>query len=137
MKKIISSLMVFALCGCSGLNQPTTQQRVVTAAKLAAYVGTSEYLAKRPGAKDDFLSASGQLHALATQTNIDLINILAIVNELPIKELKSEQAKIIITAGELLIIQYGQSLPVDQLRNLKPVAQAIADGIDLGAAGTQ
>lgn len=140
MKKIKSMILVIGLLaatllsGCSGLKQPTTQQRIVFAAKTAAYVGTAEYLTQKPKDKPAFISASMQLHALATQTNIDLVNILAIVNQLPIKELKSEQARIVVTAGTLLLIQYGETLPVDRLKDLQPVAAAIGDGIDLAAA---
>jgi hypothetical protein len=122
--------------GCSSLSKPTTQQRVVTAAKLAAYVGSSEYLLKVPASKPKFVAASSQLRALAAQTNIDLVSILAIVNTLPVKELKSPQAQIIITAGTLLLSDYAGSLPLDKLNDLKPVAIAMADGIDLATAGS-
>ena len=123
--------LLFSCAGCKTTNQ-TTQQRVITAAKLAAYVGTAEYVLQHPDSKPKFVLAANQLTVIAAQDHVDLVALLAIVNQLPVKELKSDQARIIITVSTLLLSDYAGSLPVDKLDNLKPVAKAIADGINLG-----
>jgi len=63
---------------------------------------------------------------------VDLATLLAIVNQLPVKELKSSTAKIIITSATILLEDYAGSLPADRLAELRPLVSAIRQGLDLG-----
>lgn len=135
MKKIPILFLSVALLlspGCASLNNPTTAQRVQSAAKIAAYVGTTEYVRAHPETKPAFVIARDELRVLATAEALDFATLLAVINKLPVKEIKNERATMVITVAGLLLSDYAGSLPVDRLATLQPVAAAIASGIDLG-----
>jgi len=48
-----------------------------------------------------------------------------------VKELKSDRARIYVTAATLLISDYAGTVPLEQIAELKPVATAIREGIEL------
>jgi len=114
-----------SLLGCKTTN---SQQSTI---KLAAYVGTSEALLQHPEWKPKFEIAASDLYTLESSTNIDAASILAIASRLPVKELKSDRARIYVTAATLLISDYAGTVPLEQIAELKPVATAIREGIEL------
>ena len=133
--KIICSLGLLLLVssvGCKTAAPADTLQRIQTACKAAAYIGTAEYLETHPDAKNQFTAVATELEILAAQDTIDYVTILAVVNHLPIKELKSGNARIAITAATILLSDYAGSLPVGTAGTLKPVAASLAAGIRLG-----
>ena len=117
------------ITGCA--TSPQTQQRAQTAAKLAAYVGGSEYLRAHPETRPAFVLARDQLKAIEQAETVDLTTLLAIVNQLPVKELKSDRAQMLVTAATIILADYAGALPLEKLNDLKPVAQAIREGLDL------
>lgn len=120
--------------GCSTLNQ-TDSQRVASAAKVAAYVGTSTALRNHPEWLPNFINARNDLKVLETADSLDIAQILAIINRLPVKELKSDTAAIVITSATILISEYGVSeIPLEKLKQLQPIVTAIRQGIDLELA---
>lgn len=123
------------LSGCASLNDglsSSNAQRIQTSVKLAAYLGTSAYLTKNPQTRPAFVIARDELVALSTADNIDAVTLLAIVNRLPIKELNGDQSKIIITAATIILSDFAGQLQLDQLKQLQPIAAAMAEGITLG-----
>lgn len=126
---VLGCLGIFS-SGCS--TTPDTAQRVQSAAKVAAYVGTSTYLAEHPYALHGFLAARDSLLTLEQAEQIDFATLLAIVQRLPIKELKSETAVIVITSATILLSDYGGAIPVERLEELRPLVAAIRAGIELG-----
>jgi hypothetical protein len=123
-----------ALCLCvsvaifTGCKTTNSQQSTI---KLAAYVGTSEALLQHPEWKPKFEIAASDLYTLESSTNIDAASILAIASRLPVKELKSDRARIYVTAATLLISDYAGTVPLEQIAELKPVATAIREGVEL------
>jgi len=148
MKRILSALLSVTLLttpvamlsltsGCSSLNDGlsgSNARRIQTSVKLAAYLGTSSYLQSHPETRTAFIIAANELRSLAIADNIDAVNLLAIVNRLPIKELESDQSKIIITAATIILSDFAGELQLDQLKQLQPIAAAMAEGIELGLA---
>jgi len=146
MRKILSALLSVTLLttpvlvlplltGCASLGDGlsgSNAQRINTSVKLAAYLGTQAYLTKNPQTRPAFVLASGELRALAVADNIDAVSLLAIVNRLPVKQLESPQSKVIVTAATIILSDFAGELQLDQLKQLQPVALAMADGIDLG-----
>lgn len=127
------TIPVTTLTGCailSGENQ-TQLQRVITGTKVASYVATTEYLRANPTKADRFAQVAQSLWVLETSETLDAATLLAVVNQLPIKELKSDRAQMIVTAATLVLSDYAGSIPVDQLANLKPIAKAMREGIEL------
>jgi hypothetical protein len=112
---------------------PQTQSRIKTSATLAAYVGTVETLRQHPEYRVGFDLASKELKALETG-NVDAIALMEIVNRLPVKELKSSRAQMIITAATIILSDELGATPIEKLNDLKPVVAAIREGIERGLA---
>jgi hypothetical protein len=136
MKNIFAFVLVLVLVLGPGCATTSETQQLATATKMAAYIGTSEYLLAHPEARPKFEAAERELFALESAETIDAITILAIAQRLPVKELKSERAAIYVTAATVLLSDYGATVPVDQLDNLKPIVRAMREGVALGLGGT-
>ncbi len=124
------ALSLALLPGCSSM-QPSTQKRVETATKLAAYIGTTEYLRVHPEQRPGFELAVEALSQIETAPTVDLTALLAVVNRLPVKELKSDRSQMFITSAAILLTDYGEALPLERLNELRPVAVSIREGIQL------
>jgi hypothetical protein len=135
MKQIIATFLVTLLCvgltACKTTPE-STLARIKTTCKLAAYVGTAEYLKEHPASRPQFEQASAALKILENAETIDFATLLAIVQRLPIDQLGNADTKIIITAATIILSDWGGSLSLDQLDNIRPVAGAIRQGIELG-----
>ena len=127
---LLCGALALGTSGCATVS-PTTKARVETAAKAAAYLGSSEYLRSHPETRPAFELARNQLAALETAETVDLVTLLSIVRQLPVKELKTERATMIVTAATILLSDYAGSLPVEKLNELKPLAGSIRQGLDL------
>jgi hypothetical protein len=126
----IGSLVMFILLGCASMSQ-SQKSRLQTAATLAAYVGTVETLRAHPEYRIGFETAVIELKALE-EGKIDTIKLMEIVNRLPVKELKSERATMIIGVATILLQDQLGTTPIEKLDDLKPVVAAIRAGIERG-----
>lgn len=148
LKKSLSGLLLLAvavitpLTGCvSGRVEP----RVISATKVAAYVGTSEYLRQvkeknpdqLPGVLAKFDEAVAQLQAFEATENVDAATLVAIAQQFPIKELQSEQAAIYVTAATIVLEDFAEQIAIEKIAELKPVAAAMRQGIQLAKARFQ
>ncbi len=126
-------LIAAALCftGCQTAGNRDTAARVQTAAKLAAYVGTTEYLRARPETRPGFVLAVEALKQIETAETVDLPTLLAVVNKLPVKNLHSDRAQMIVTTATILLSDFAGALPLEKLNELKPVATSIREGVEL------
>lgn len=133
--KLSVGLVTIGLVGLTGCavfkENPQLAQRVQTAAKLAAYVGGSEYLRAHPETRPAFEIARAELARLETADAIDLATLFDIINRLPVKNLQSDRAQMLVAAGTILLSDYAGALPVDRLKELQPMAKAIREGLDL------
>jgi hypothetical protein len=129
-KAILISAGLLQLTACANMSA-TDQQRAISAAKIAAYLGTSEYLLQKPQDRPAFVLARDQLKVIENSETVDLATLLAIIQKLPVKELKSSHAQIIVTTATIVISDYAGSLPADRLNELKPLAAALRQGLDL------
>ena len=127
-------LPVVLLLGCSTLNSPTTEKRIATSCKAAAYLGSAEYLRVHPESRPKFVAARDALNVLELSEQVDWVTLLAIVQSLPVKEIHSERATLIITAATILLSDYAGSLPLERQGELKVFAAALRQGIDLALA---
>lgn len=128
---VVATGLLFA--GCA--NVPANQ-RIATLSKVAAYDGTYLYLKDHPAARPAFLQAVSELEALEAEPVINVTTLLGIVGRLPVKELHSEAATLIIGSTTLVLSDYVTDLPVEQLENIRPIIKAIKDGIKLGLGPT-
>lgn len=133
MKKLISiALAASLMVGCSTMS-PDTSQRMQTAAKVAAYVGGAAYLKDHDDKKtrDAFVLVKTELLTLSQAETLDWVTLLAAINRLPIKQLENKEAKIIVTAATITLSDYAGQLPLDRLKELQPLAGALAEGLTL------
>lgn len=136
--KISAALFIasfaFLLAGCSTVgDHKVTVQDFAPGIKAAAFGGTYYALKEHPEWRPGFETAADELKTIYTSDKIDFATIMTIVQRLPVKELQSDNAKLAITAGTILLSGYGnQIIELDRLENIKPVAQAIEEGIRLG-----
>jgi hypothetical protein len=119
--------------GCASIGRNSS---LVTSVKVAAYTGTAVGLADHPEWRRGFEEAHADLALIEQAEVIDFVFVLAVVQRLPVKELKSDKAAILITAATILLSDYGGSLPLDRLEELRPVVKAMREGIGLGLGVT-
>lgn len=132
MKKLLTTVFSIAFVGCASLTMSDVN-RIAAGAKEAATSGTREVLLSHPEWKPQFQLAADQLHTLATSPDITVQSILAIAKQLPVKELKSQDARIAFEAATFTIsIINVPPVPAEAAGKLQPIAQAIADGINAG-----
>jgi len=131
MKKLLSSLIligVLALSGCA--TSPVS--RATTGAKLAAYIGTTEYQRAHPETRPAFVIAAEELRDIEQAETIDFVTVLAIVQRLPVDRLRSPRAQLIITATSIILADVGGQVPLDHVESLRPVVKALREGVELG-----
>jgi hypothetical protein len=129
---LILALLAFTGCVSSGEPRPTNEARVASVVKVAAFVGTTEYLRDHPERRDKFELARDELRLLAADPALDMAKILAIAQRLPVKEMRDERVVLYVGAATLVLEEFGQGAwDLDRVQYLRPVALAMADGIDL------
>lgn len=139
MRNLLAVPVLFALLliptGCA--TTPENVTRVASASKIAAYVGTAAALQQKPAWRPGFVTAVAELKALEASETIDFVTLLAIVNRLPIKELKSPEAVLIISGATLVLQEYGgQLVDIGQIEKIRPIVTAIRQGVELGLGPT-
>jgi uncharacterized protein YceK len=131
----IVALCLIVVALFTGCQSTPTSRDYSPAIKTAAYVGTFYALKEHPEWRPSFELAAVELNTLASADQIDIATIMAIVTRLPVDQLQSDEAVVIITSATLLLAEYGgggRPIPLEQLQSLKPVAVALRDGINLG-----
>lgn len=131
-KLLVQTLSLVLFIGCSTLTTSDIT-RIATVSQQAASIGTREVLISHPEWKASFALAATQLQVLATSPTIGVQDIMKIVQQLPVKELKSQEARLSFEGATLLISAINvPELPADRVAQLQPIAKAIADGIVQG-----
>lgn len=131
---IIGTLAMAALLftGCATTNQKPTVDDFTPAIKTAAFTGSFLVLEEHPDWRPYFVEAANELRIIEKAEVIDFATILAIVLRLPVAELKSDDARLAITGATILLTGYqGRLIELDKLENVRPVARALREGIDL------
>ncbi len=131
----LCALALTAFTGCKTVNgtQVADIDRIARVTKEAATIGTQEVLKRRPEWMVDFRLAHDQLAALEKADSISVADILKIIDWLPIKELKSDNARLAVTGARLLIS--GIDLPevsADKLAQIRPIVTALREGLEAG-----
>lgn len=122
--------LLFTGCATTGGN--VTPQDLTPAIKTAALVGTTLVLKDHPEWRGYFVSAAGELAILEQAEKIDFAIILAIFYRLPVKELQSDEAKLAVAGATILLSGYGGKIvELDKLENVRPLAKALREGIEL------
>ncbi len=131
MKKILPLLPILvALFGCSTLSKDP-YPLMVKAIQVAVSTGSSIALAERPEWLPQFTQARDSLGALLTNGKLDGADLLRILQSLPVKELRSETARVVIANAVLLLDDYiTEYTNIENVAALPIVGKAIFDGLD-------
>lgn len=129
---VVAIGMVFTGCATVGNGNVSTVDKMIPIAKTAAYVGTFYAMKEHPEWRPSFETAVAELKFLEAQEKIEFVTLISIVNRLPIKELQSDEAALIVGTATILLSEYGgMAVPLEQVKDLHPVVTAIRDGIEL------
>ena len=140
MKKLLTICAVTGLfvAGCTTTPEGKTVPdvpRIAAITREAATIGTQETLIRRPEVKDKFIMVVAQLAVLETQGDITVESLLAIVSQLPVNELKSDNARLAISGARLVVAAAGWSdVTIVRAEQLRPVVTALREGLIAGGA---
>lgn len=139
MKKILAICIVvpllasFSACTTvNGVSEPDVA-RIALVAQEAATIGTEEALLLHPEWMPFFQIAQAELRTLATAPTISASDILGIIGRMPVKELKSQAARVSIDGARLLIAATGFSeINAERVAQLRPIVVALYVGMEAG-----
>lgn len=137
MKKLVACAAICLLSlGCSTTGgSKTQQQRIESGVYVASAIGTSIALQEHPEWRPGFELALNDLKILETQP-ADMVTLMAIITRLPVKELRSSQATLIIEGAIILLSdQFGTTEVAgvdDKVKDIRPYIIAIRRGIERG-----
>ena len=140
MKKLMTLCAVTGLlvAGCTTTPEGKTipdVPRIAAITREAATIGTTEALIRNPAWKEKFILVVAQLGVLETQGDITVEKLLYIVSQLPVNELKSDDARLAISAARLVVAGAGwSSVTIIRDEQLKPVVTALREGLVAGGA---
>lgn len=138
MNKTITSILLcltlavssLTLTGCK--TTPPNQARVEQQIQILAQTAGTIILIEKPELRSGFSNAVETLNIIANGTNeVSMIEVLAVVQRLDIKELRSEKAILYIGTGLLLLTQYDvpTSIPLEQSNNVRGIARSLSKGL--------
>lgn len=100
-----------------------------------AEAGTIYALAENPKLRADIVRVRDEIAARSAQLEggpITFDELLARLNTLPVKELKSSEAVLAIAATRITLRRAGRNVELGNLPNLKPVADGLVLGMTAG-----
>jgi ABC-type Fe3+-hydroxamate transport system substrate-binding protein len=124
------AITALLLTGCATSNKLTLQD-FTPAIKTTAMVGTTVCLNEHPEWRAGFNEALADLKILESAPTIDFDAIFKIVNRLPIKELKSQNAQLAISGATILLSEYSSKIDLSKLENVRPLVTALVQGLEL------
>ncbi len=131
---VASALLACALNGCALFSaSSTTEQKIADVRNLsyaAASIGTQEALLQNPAWRAQFETAELNLDQLITSKAVTGALLRTIIASLPVKELKSAQARIAIDNATFLFdATVGDRLNIESAPYLQAAAIGIRDGM--------
>lgn len=126
MKSLPLLVLIGALAGCQTANFENSGPAIKTAVGIGTAIAISEHPEWRP----QFEMAAAELYLIEQQEKIDFGTVLIVVQRLPVKELRSDTARIVFTSAGILLSQYGG--PEIDVTKVKIVVTALREGIELG-----
>lgn len=124
----LGSLLFTAGCASTG----KTPVDYAPAVKQAAQEGTILALSEHPEWREHFLTAADELNIIALAPTINFQTVIDIVNRLPVKELKSKDAKLAISGARIVLAFVQVEVPLDKVEKYRPIVVALRDGLQNG-----
>jgi hypothetical protein len=134
MKKVIAilsiSCVLMFVTGCASVGKQPADY--APAVKQAALDGTILAIGEHPEWREHFLTAADELNVLANAPVINFQTVIDIANRLPVKELKSKDAKLAISGARIVLAFVQVEVPLDKVEKYRPIVVALRDGIQEG-----
>lgn len=146
----LASAAVIVGCGCKSVTTVTQNSdgtyvtnvvksldtaKVAAGSKQAAEDATINLLAQHPEWLPYFKTAQSDLNILANSPNPSFNDLLKIVQQLPVKQLKGQNAQLAFEAGTFVLSTVDiPATPVDAAADINTIARALADGVAAGIA---
>lgn len=134
-------LPILALALCASCSTPPSastqavQARVAGHIRLVTYVGAALDMELNPENRAYYAISRESLAAGLRDPEFDQEKLLALLQDLPVKELKGSTGAIIINAGIILWqVDGGDLIELDQSQWIRSVTQALIDGLDTALA---
>ena len=127
--------------GCASSQGPSQEEEIVSAeqekldrvrrtAEIAALNGTYLYLLDHPEKRDTFNAAATALGTLVQEKNGDPVTLRSALAMLPVNELRSGKAAILVANVELLLEEYsGKPMDIDTPPRVRALTQGVHAGI--------
>ncbi|HEX9232711.1 MAG TPA: hypothetical protein VF849_01545 [Blattabacteriaceae bacterium] len=124
------------LTNCAILNKDSTEVQkandVYKLSYMASSIGISAALKQKPEWKDDFNLAYSSLDVLVNNKKVTGILLREIISKLPIRELKSENAKIVIDNATMLFdLSIGDKINIEDNIYVMAASKGIRDGMKI------
>lgn len=133
LKRLLSTLFAASLLsGCATAPDGTTDY--APAIRTAVAIGTSIAVQEHPEWRPQFETVMHKLRTVEEQEQIDFGIVLQLVQTLPVKELRSDSARIAFTSASILLSGYGG--PKVDVTRIKPVVTALREGFELGLSAS-
>lgn len=123
--------------GCAVFSKSSTQAQKASEVQhlcfAAASIGTSEALRQKPDWKAQFVAAYQDLDQLVVQKTVTGELLRNVINSLPVKELKSDTARIAIEGATFVFdASVGNTVNIEAQVYVLAAATGIRDGMKLG-----
>jgi hypothetical protein len=132
-----TALILALVAGCftaCKTTSPTTIQAIASATQIAVKDGTFLYTSAHPESRDEFQTAANTLRTLSVQTELNFSSALAVLKELPIKEVQDPVVQIIVSDADIILTYLNVTVPLTEVEHLRPIVVALAQGIEDGLA---
>lgn len=137
-KLSVALCAVLILSGCAALNNMMSQADVELLAldlQDTFMAGTVYEVQKNPEHRNVFERVDDELRSVALSTNEFTFDyMLATVKQLALQEIKSQEAILLITPIQMTLRRVGKNVELGNIKNVRPLALGIADGIRQGLA---
>jgi hypothetical protein len=136
MKTLIALAFALVLLFTTGCTTTEQQQLLNVTAQIIAKDATYFTLREKPELRDEFERALFELNEIAIAENINFSHVVALVQRLPVDELRSDDARII--ASDVLIIvngfapNQGEIISPERLDRIRAFVVALRDGVKIG-----
>lgn len=133
MKRILSTLtLTVLLTGCITADKA---RMICPQVETIAARGTKSVLLANPQHRAGFEAAAVLLEQAAKDTTLDFTDLAAVLDKLPVRELQSEDARLLIDTGLItikLLFPNDPALDVSDYESATVIAGCLAGGIHLG-----
>ena len=133
---VLSSSLLILTPGCALFSKNSTQAQkageVRNLCYAAASIGTAEALKQNPQWRQPFTTTYQNLDQLVTQKTVTGDLLRSVINGLPVKELKSDTARIAIEGATMLFdANVGNTVNIEAQVYITAAATGVRDGMKI------